>query len=116
MDVTGVQAPFDPSAFDPTAFDVVLASSLRDTERTAPDRLLLTFALDAEPALRDITRRAPKEFDIRIEDGQLLAEVSVPVSDIELLDALAVRARTAELRLLRPHLDDGVPGPRAATA
>lgn len=107
MDVIDAQAPFDPREFD-----VVLATSLRDTERTAPGRLLLTFAPTAEAAVREAAARASTGastgVEVRVEDGQLLAEVSVPDDQAELLDLLALRAETAGHRVLQQH--------RAATA
>lgn len=103
MDVVDTHTPFDPREFD-----VVLATSLRDTERTAPGRLLLTFAPGAEAAVRDAAARATTGVEVRVEDGQLLAEVSVPDDQAELLDLLALRAETAGHRVLQQH--------RAATA
>lgn len=110
MDASDVQAPFDPREFD-----IILATSLRDTERTAPDRLLLTFAPTAESAVREVARRMEKGLDVRVEDGQLLAEISVPASETDLLDMLVLRAATAEQRVLRHFLDEELPRPRPAT-
>ena len=65
-------------AFDPAELDVVFAKSLRDTERTGAERLLLTFDPSAEATLRDLATRVPIAMDVRQEDGQLLAELSRP--------------------------------------
>lgn len=99
MDVIDAQAPFDPREFD-----VVLATSLRDTERTAPGRLLLTFAPAAEGAVREAAARASsKAVEVRVEDGQLLAEVTVPADQTDLLDLLALRAETAGHRVFQHY-------------
>jgi hypothetical protein len=103
------------TAFGPADLDVVLARWLRDTERTAPDRLLITFDPAAESAVRELTAGRPTGVDVRMEDGQLLVEVSA--AEVELLDLLALHAETADLRALRRHLTSTatVPPARSAT-
>ncbi|GAA4541548.1 hypothetical protein [Pseudonocardia xishanensis] len=85
-------------AFDPAELDVVFARSLRDTERIGVERLLLTFDPSAEATLRGLAARVPFAIDVRQEDGQLLAELSLPA---DLVDEVVLRAETADLRALR---------------
>jgi hypothetical protein len=98
---------------DPAELDVVLARWLRDTERTAPDRLLITFDPAAEPALRALGGLRPDGVDVRMEDGQLLVEVSS--AEVGVLDLLALRAETADLRTLSRYLTSTLPTARPAT-
>lgn len=91
---------------DPADFDLVLVRWLRDTERTAPDRLLLTFDPAAAPALSELAGRVPHSITVGLEDGQLLAEITVPLAHTDLLDGIVVRTETAELRALSRYLLD----------
>jgi NADPH-dependent ferric siderophore reductase len=89
---------------NPADFDLVLARWLRDTERTAPDRLLLTFDPAAAPALLELADRVPHGITVGLEDGQLLAEITVPDEHGDLLDGIVLRTETADLRALQRHL------------
>lgn len=101
------------TSFDLRELDAVLATSLRDTERTAPERLLLTLHPSAEPVLRAVAARAGGGLAVWVEDGQLLAEITVPADRVEVLEDLAVRAETAGHRTLRRRLGLAVPEPVA---
>ncbi|WP_181782796.1 hypothetical protein [Pseudonocardia pini] len=97
---------------EPADLDVVLARWLRDTERTAPDRLLITFDPAAEAAVQALGAARPAAVDVRMEDGQLLVEVTS--AEVGVLDLLALHAETADLRALRRYLTATLPLPRTA--
>jgi hypothetical protein len=88
-----------PTAAQPlrlAEFDALFAVALRDVERTAPERLLLSFASRAEAAVRALFARESEccsffSFAITVEE-ELLVEVTVPQAHREVLDGLAVRA------------------------
>ncbi|MCF7552036.1 MULTISPECIES: hypothetical protein [Pseudonocardia] len=86
---------------DQADFDLVLARWLRDTERTAPNTLLLTFDPAAAAAVCVLAETARQEIEVGLEDGQLLAQITVPAEQADLLDEIVVRAETADLRALR---------------
>lgn len=83
---------------DPADFDLVLVRWLRDTERTARDTLLLTFDPEATAAVCALAERVTHGIEVGLEDGQLLAEITVPLDRTDLLDEIVVRAETADLR------------------
>jgi hypothetical protein len=85
---------------DPADFDLVLVRWLRDTERTAPNTLLLTFDPEAAAAVCALADKLPHGMAVGLEDGQLLAEITVPAAHTDLLDDIVVRAETADLRAL----------------
>ncbi|GAA1879420.1 hypothetical protein GCM10009836_71000 [Pseudonocardia ailaonensis] len=81
-------------------FDALFAASLRSVERAAPDRLLLVLDGDAEAAARDLTARESAccsffTFTVCRIDGEVLVEVGVPGTHVEVLDALALSAVVA---------------------
>jgi hypothetical protein len=90
--------------FDPADFDLVLARWLRDSERIAPNRLLLTFDPAAAGAVLEIAARFPVGIAVGLEDEQVLAEITVPTADADVLDEIVVRAETADLRTLQRYL------------
>ncbi|MGD9986201.1 hypothetical protein [Pseudonocardia sp.] len=90
-------------AVTPAELDIVLARWLRDTERLAANRLLLTFAPEAAPALCELAARMRDGMTVHLEDGQVLLEVTAPDLCDGLLEQLVVRAETADLRTLQRH-------------
>jgi len=92
------------NAVMPAEFDIVLARWLRDTERLAPERLLLTFDPLAAPALCAFADRLPAGVTLDLEDGQVLLEITAPELCERLFEELVVRAETADLRALQRHL------------
>ncbi|ODU05595.1 MAG: hypothetical protein ABS81_07095 [Pseudonocardia sp. SCN 72-86] len=89
---------------NPADFDVVLTRWLRDIERIAPDRLLLTFAPAATLTLCALADQVPHGVTVDVEDGQVLVEITLPGEGDDLLDELVIRAETADLRALQRHL------------
>jgi hypothetical protein len=74
--------------------------AIRSVERSAPDRLLIAFVPDAEARVREIVARESEccdffTFDVRPEDTEVVLEITVPPSRLEVLDGLAQRAATA---------------------
>lgn len=95
-----------PTAAQPlrlAEFDGLFAAALRDVERIAPDRLLLSFDRAAEERVRDLLVRESTccdffAFEVTPADGELLVEVGVPAERLEILDDLAVRAAEQRAR------------------
>lgn len=94
-----------PTAAQPlrlAEFDALFAAALRDVERVAPDRLLLSFAPHVEVQLRDLLTREAAcctffAFDVTVAED-VLVEVAVPTQYREVLDALAIRAAEQRAR------------------
>jgi hypothetical protein len=95
-----------PTAAQPlrlAEFDALFATALRDVERVAPERLLLSFDPSVEVAVRDLLAREAAccsfiAFEVTPADGELLVEVAVPVAHRDVLDGLAVRAAEQRAR------------------
>jgi hypothetical protein len=83
-------------------FDALFTAALRDVERVAPDRLLLSFAPRVEAEVRDLLARESaccSFFAFSVEAGEdLLVEVAVPERHRDVLDGLAVRAAEQRAR------------------
>lgn len=85
-------------------FDSLFATALSRLERLEPTRLTLTLSggPEREAALRDLTAREAEccqffSFTLtRIGIDAVDLEVAVPVSQVEVLDALAARAADAQ--------------------
>jgi len=100
VDWVPVDACTLPTAAQPLRlleFDDLFAAALRDVERIAADRLLLSFDPAAEVPVRDLLAREASccgffAFEVTPADGELLVEVAVPLERRETLDDLAVRA------------------------
>lgn len=94
-----------PTAAQPlrlAEFDALFAAALRDVERVAPDRLLLSFAPRVEAEVRELLAREAaccSFFAFSIDAGEdLLVEVAVPEQHRDVLDGLAVRAAEQRAR------------------
>jgi hypothetical protein len=99
--------------FDPADFDLVLARWLRDTERTAHDTLLLTFDPEATAAVCALAEETPHGIVVGLDDGQLVAQITVPADQVDLLDEVVLRAETADLRALSRFRNAGLAFPLA---
>jgi hypothetical protein len=94
-----------PAAAQPlrvAEFDALFAAALRDVERVAPHRLLLSFAPRVEAEVRDLLARESSccsffAFTVTV-DEDLLVEVAVPAQYRDVLDALAIRAAEQRAR------------------
>jgi hypothetical protein len=95
--------PTSAQPFRLAEFDGLFAAALRDVERVAPDRLLLSFDRAVEEPVRDLLLREAAccsffAFDVTPTDGELLVEVAVPLTHLDVLDGLAVRAAEQRAR------------------
>jgi hypothetical protein len=78
-------------------FDELFRSGLRGLDRLAPTRLQLRLDAASEANARELTTREANccsffGFDYTSVDGRLLLEITVPATQVDVLDALAARA------------------------
>ncbi|MEV6413581.1 hypothetical protein [Kribbella sp. NPDC051718] len=82
-------------------FDRLFTAGLRGLGRSAPTRLQLRLDAATEATARELTARETSccsffTFDFTpAPDGELLLDVTVPQAQVDVLDALAVRAAAA---------------------
>ncbi|MGW4632890.1 hypothetical protein [Nocardia sp. NPDC004415] len=81
-------------------FDRFFAESVHSTTRTAPTRLDLVLAADAEAVARDLAARETSccsffTFDFNTTGTGLVMQVGVPAAYVEVLDAFAARVEAA---------------------